>query len=74
MLYLLPEIALTTQIIKRLQQHFGDQVGVTHSNLNNSERVEVWRAVQEKNNEKTPVPNHVGSKILFVFCPLVIWA
>ena len=51
-LYLLPEIALTTQIIKRLQKHFGDKVGVTHSNLNNSERVEIWRAVQQKKKDK----------------------
>ena len=45
-LYLLPEIALTIQIIKRLQNHFGNKVGVFHSNLNNSERVEVWKSVQ----------------------------
>ena len=47
-LYLLPEIALTIQIIKRLQNHFGDKVGVFHSNLNNSERVEVWKSIQGK--------------------------
>ena len=45
-LYLLPEISLTTQIISRIQAHFGDKVGFTHSSLNNSERVEVWKAVQ----------------------------
>ncbi len=45
-LYLLPEIALTIQIIKRLKNHFGNLVGVSHSNLNNSERVEVWKSVQ----------------------------
>ena len=49
-LYLLPEIALSTQIINRLRKHFGDKVGVTHSHLNNSERIEVWKAVQEKVN------------------------
>ena len=48
-LYLLPEIALTNQIVSRLQEHFGNKVGVTHSHLSNSERVEVWRAVQENN-------------------------
>ena len=48
-LYLLPEIALTNQIVRRLQEHFGNKVGVTHSHLSNSERVEAWRAVQEKN-------------------------
>ena len=46
-LYLLPEIALTSQIINRLRKHFGDKVGVSHSHINNSERVEVWKAVQE---------------------------
>ena len=44
-LYLLPEIALTIQIVRRLQKHFGDKVGVFHSNLNNSERVEVWKSI-----------------------------
>ena len=41
-LYLLPEIALTTQIITRLQNIFGDKVGVYHSKFNNAERVEIW--------------------------------
>lgn len=42
-LYLLPEIALTTQIILRLQKHFGEKVGVYHSRFNQQERVEVWK-------------------------------
>ena len=46
-LYLLPEIALSIQIVRRLQKHFGDKVGVFHSNLNNSERVEVWKSVSD---------------------------
>lgn len=41
-LYLLPEIALTTQIIVRLQRIFGDAVGVYHSKFNLNERVELW--------------------------------
>ncbi len=44
-LYLLPEIALTTQLISRLQRIFGDEVAVYHSRLNNNERVEMWNAV-----------------------------
>src|SRR5690606_23603117 len=44
-LYLLPEIALTTQIIVRLQRVFGDKVGVYHSRYNENERVEVWNEV-----------------------------
>ena len=61
-LYLLPEIALTTQIIKRLQTHFGDNIGVTHSHLNNSERIEIWRAVQEKNLKKIHYPIILGAR------------
>ena len=41
-LYLLPEIALTSQIISRLQRYFGDLVGVYHSRYNDNERVEIW--------------------------------
>ncbi|MCX2720197.1 replication restart helicase PriA [Lentiprolixibacter aurantiacus] len=44
-LYLLPEIALTTQLIARLQQYFGDQLSVYHSRYNAQERVEVWNNV-----------------------------
>jgi primosomal protein N' (replication factor Y) len=44
-LYLLPEIALTTQIINRLRRHFGDEVGVYHSRYNPNERAEVWENV-----------------------------
>lgn len=42
-LYLLPEIALTTQITERLRRHFGDQMAVYHSKFSDSERVEVWK-------------------------------
>lgn len=42
-LYLLPEIALTSQMINRLRNHFGDSVGVYHSGLNDTQRAEVWR-------------------------------
>jgi primosomal protein N' (replication factor Y) len=41
-LYLLPEIALTTHITGRLEQFFGDKLGVYHSKINNNERVEIW--------------------------------
>ena len=44
-LYLLPEIALTIQIINRLRKYFGDAVGVYHSKFNENERVEVWNKV-----------------------------
>ncbi len=42
-LYLLPEIALTTQITQRLQRIFGDEMGVYHSKFPDAERVEVWQ-------------------------------
>lgn len=41
-LYLLPEIALTAQLINRLQRIFGNRVGVYHSKFNENERAEVW--------------------------------
>jgi len=44
-LYLLPEIALTTQIIQRLRKHFGDEIGVYHSRYNQNERAEVWENI-----------------------------
>src|SRR5690606_17731612 len=44
-LYLLPEIALTTQIIERLRIHFGAVIGVYHSRLSENERAEVWKKV-----------------------------
>ncbi|MEQ8627788.1 primosomal protein N' [Ekhidna sp.] len=47
-LYLLPEIALTTQIIARLHKIFGDSFGVYHSRYSDNERVEVWQKVLNK--------------------------
>ena len=47
-LYLLPEIALTTQLIARLQEFFGEKVSVYHSKYTVQERVEVWNNVLVK--------------------------
>lgn len=44
-LYLLPEIALTTQITERLRLHFGSALGVYHSRFNDNERAELWEKV-----------------------------
>jgi len=44
-LYMLPEIALTTQLISRLQNYFGEKISVYHSKYSISERVEVWNNV-----------------------------
>ena len=46
-LYLLPEIALTTQLVARLTAYFGNKVAVFHSKYSNNERVEVWQQVLE---------------------------
>ncbi len=45
-LYLLPEIALTTQITLRLRKIFGSRMGVYHSKFSDSERIETWRQLQ----------------------------
>ena len=41
-LYLLPEIALTAQIVERLRKHFGKSIGIYHSRFSQQERVEIW--------------------------------
>ena len=46
-LFLLPEIALTTQIVGRMRAVFGDKMGVYHSRFSDNERVEVWKGLQE---------------------------
>jgi primosomal protein N' (replication factor Y) (superfamily II helicase) len=45
-LYMLPEIALTSQTIRRLQKHFGGHIGVYHSKFSQNERVEIWNKVR----------------------------
>ena len=51
-LYLIPEIALTTQIIQRLKKHFGPVTGIYHSRFSNAERVEIWNRVGRQNGAK----------------------
>jgi len=48
-LYLLPEIALTSQLINRLKAFFGNKIAVYHSRYSQNERVEVWQNVLQKN-------------------------
>lgn len=45
-LYMLPEIALTAQIVRRLQKHFGGNIAIYHSKFNPNERVEIWNKVK----------------------------
>lgn len=50
-LYLVPEIGLTTQLINRLKRAFGNKAGIYHSRFNDSERVEIWlNTLHEKEN------------------------
>jgi primosomal protein N' (replication factor Y) len=46
-LYLLPEIAWTVQVVKRLRTIFGNQIVIAHSALSNNERVDLWKRVME---------------------------
>ena len=48
-LYLLPEIALTVQMMDRLQQVFGNRLGIYHSKYSDAERVEIWQKQLSKN-------------------------
>jgi primosomal protein N' (replication factor Y) len=45
-LYMLPEIALTSQIIRRLQKYFGGHIAIYHSKFNPNERVEIWNKLK----------------------------
>ncbi|MFY0604402.1 MAG: primosomal protein N' [Flavobacteriaceae bacterium] len=68
-LFLLPEIALTTQIITRLQNYFGNQVSVFHSKYSMNERVEVWNNVLE-NKPKAQIILGARSSIFLPFSNL----
>ena len=48
-----PKSALTTQIIKRLKNVFGEKVGIYHSKLNSQERVEIWEKVLQFKHQPT---------------------
>lgn len=65
-LYLVPEIALTTQLIDRLQVYFGGQVAVFHSKYSMNERVEVWNNILE-NKEKSQIIVGARSSLFLPF-------
>ena len=65
-LYLLPEIALTTQLVGRLQNHFGDKVAVFHSRYSSNERVEVWNNILN-NSDKAQIVIGARSSLLLPF-------
>ena len=68
-LYLLPEIALTTQLVSRLRLHFGDKVAVFHSKYSNNERVEVWKQTLE-NADKAQIVIGARSALFLPFANL----
>lgn len=68
-LYLVPEIALTTQLVQRLNGYFGNQIAVYHSRYSLNERVEVWNHVLN-NSEKAKVILGARSSVLLPFYDL----
>lgn len=66
-LFLLPEIALTTQLIQRLSAYFGEQIGVYHSKFNQNERVEIWNNVLNNNPNKFRIVLGARSSIFLPF-------
>jgi len=66
-LYLLPEIALTTQLIDRLSKYFGDLIGVYHSKFNQNERVEIWNSVLSNDPNKFRIILGARSSIFLPF-------
>lgn len=65
-LYLLPEIALTTQLVGRLTAYFGNKVAVFHSKYNNNERVEVWNQLLQ-DSEKAQIVIGARSALFLPF-------
>ncbi len=51
-LYLVPEIALTTQLINRIRAVFGNSVGIYHSKFSENERVEIWNSILHESDDK----------------------
>ncbi len=69
-LFLVPEIALTTQLITRLQKYFGQKVGIYHSKFNPNERVEIWNNVLNNHPDKFRVIVGARSAIFLPFTDL----
>ncbi|MFN5634166.1 MAG: primosomal protein N' [Flavobacteriia bacterium] len=66
-LFLLPEIALTTQLIQRLSAYFGEQIGVYHSKFNQNERVEIWNHVLQNDPNKFRIVLGARSAVFLPF-------
>lgn len=67
-LYLLPEIALTVQMTRRLQQVFGSRLGIYHSKYSDAERVEIWK--KQLSNEPYDVVLGARSAVFLPFTRL----
>jgi len=68
-LYLVPEIALTSQLVQRLEKYFGNQIAVYHSRYSKNERLEVWNHVLN-NSENARVIIGARSSIFLPFSNL----
>lgn len=66
-LYLLPEIALTTQLITRLKAYFGNLVGVYHSKFNQNERIEIWQQILNNSQRQYRVVVGARSSVFLPF-------
>lgn len=69
-LYLLPEIALTTQLITRLKKYFGNTIGIYHSRFNENERVEIWNSVLHKTQNRFQIIIGARSALFLPFSNL----
>ncbi|HEY1038314.1 MAG TPA: primosomal protein N' [Bacteroidia bacterium] len=63
-LFLVPEIALTTQLIYRVRNFFGDRVGVYHSKFSENERVEIWNSVAGNETVSESLNRHVNYDVI----------
>jgi primosomal protein N' (replication factor Y) len=68
-LYLVPEIALTTQLVTRMQSYFGKKISVYHSKYSLNERVEVWNNILN-NSEKSQIILGARSAVFLPFSNL----
>ncbi len=67
-LYMLPEIAITTQIIERLQKYFGERIGIYHSRMTPRARLNVWKRVaSDKPGERLNLVLGVRSSVFLPF-------
>ncbi|MCQ2250410.1 MAG: primosomal protein N' [Bacteroidales bacterium] len=69
-LYLLPEIVLTSQIIRRLQKVFGDEVAIYHSKISDGGRAELWHEIGQNGNNKLRLVVGVRSALFLPFSNL----